>query len=115
MRFNSAQPFSSAGSRHPVTHQDLNDSIHVEVFHRQAEVVDARRTRARVGERQEVRSVADAQEGRRPVTRLDGQAEEPLVKLQRALPIRYGERYMVQPSNTKPSGLHLCEHAAGKG
>ena len=62
--------------------QNAHDTIDVEVLDRHAEVMDARRAGARLGERQEDRPVSDAQHDCARSPRLHRHAEEPLIKLQ---------------------------------
>ncbi len=50
-----------------------------------------------------------------PLASLYGHAEEPLVEVQRAFQVRYGERYVVQPANTKGSGLSLGKQTPSEG
>ena len=61
-----------------------------------------------------MRSVADAEKDPSPLACLDGHAEELLVEIQRALQVRYGECYLMQPPNTEGSGLPLAEQTTGE-
>ena len=61
-----------------------------------------------------MRSVTDTQKDRPPLAGLYGHAEEPLIEVQRALQVRYGERYLVQSANTEGSGLPVREQTTGE-
>ena len=110
-----AQLLTSGIGRHVVICQGPHHSIHIEVLYGKAEAGDAGWPGARFGKCQEVRSVTDAQEDRPSLARLHRHAEEPLVEVQRAPQVRYGERYLVQPQNTEGSGLPPGEQVAGEG
>jgi len=94
--------------------QGSDHTIDIEVLHGQAEVVDVGWFRAGFSERQEVRSVADAEKDLSLVARLYGHAEHRLVEIQRALQVRYGECDLMQTPNPKRSGLPLAEQTAGE-
>ena len=90
-----AQPLASAAGRHVVTRQGSHDPLDVEVLHGQAEMIDMGSRGPGLGERQEVRSVTDAEKDLPLPAGLHGHAEEPLVEIQRAFQIRDGERHLV--------------------
>jgi hypothetical protein len=89
--------------RHSVRRQRLQRAIDGEVLHAEAECADARALAGgRRLQRQETRAVADAQQHRRALARLNRHPEQPLVEVHGTRHVRHGQRDLAQAVDAEP-------------
>src|SRR5262245_22904206 len=90
------------GRRDAVCGKRLHRAIDREVLHAEAEGADARTLAcARLPQRQESRTVADAEQHRRTLPRLDRHTEESLIELERSLDVADCQRDLAQSVDTE--------------